>query len=155
MAFINDNFLKLQKNYLFADIAHRVEAYKTAHPDAPIIRLGIGDVTRPLVPAVIDALHKAVDEMAHAETFRGYGPEQGYEFLRSAIVANVFEPRGIALSADEVFVNDGAKSDTGNFGDILGRRDVPATLTMVCGAKSRIALARKRTTLSPNCPRSR
>ena len=121
MAFINDNFLKLQKNYLFADIAHRVEAYKTAHPDAPIIRLGIGDVTRPLVPAVIDALHKAVDEMAHAETFRGYGPEQGYEFLRSAIVANVFEPRGIALSADEVFVNDGAKSDTGNFGDILGR----------------------------------
>ena len=80
MAFINDNFLKPQKNYLFADIAHRVEAYKTAHPDAPIIRLGIGDVTRPLVPAVIDALHKAVDEMAHAETFRGYGPEQGYEF---------------------------------------------------------------------------
>ncbi|MDO4930793.1 MAG: LL-diaminopimelate aminotransferase [Bacteroidales bacterium] len=121
MATINENFLKLQKNYLFADIAQKVAAFKAAHPEAQLIRLGIGDVTRPLAPAVIKALHKAVDEMANGETFRGYGPEQGYEFLRNAIVENDFAPRGIKIEADEIFVNDGAKSDTGNFGDILGR----------------------------------
>lgn len=120
MATINENFLKLQKNYLFADIAHKVEAYKAEHPSAPLIRLGIGDVTRPLAPAVIEALHKAVDEMGDAKTFRGYGPEHGYEFLRKAIVENDFAPRGISIDEDEIFVNDGAKSDTGNFGDILG-----------------------------------
>lgn len=120
MTTINENFLKLQKNYLFADIAQKVAAYKEAHPEANIIRLGIGDVTRPLAPAVIEALHRAVDEMGHGETFRGYGPEHGYEFLRRAIVENDFAPRGISLSPDEIFVNDGAKSDTGNFGDILG-----------------------------------
>lgn len=120
MLTVNDNFLKLQKNYLFADIAQKVAAFKAAHPEAQLIRLGIGDVTRPLAPAVIDALHKAVDEMGHAETFRGYGPEHGYEFLREAIVENDFKPRGIDLDVDEVFINDGAKSDTGNFGDILG-----------------------------------
>lgn len=120
MATINENFLKLQKNYLFADIAQKVEAYKSAHPEAQIIRLGIGDVTRPLAPAVIKALHEAVEEMGHAETFRGYGPEHGYEFLRQAIVDNDFAPRGVQLDTDEIFVNDGAKSDTGNFGDILG-----------------------------------
>lgn len=120
MATINENFLKLQKNYLFADIAHKVEAYKAEHPSAPLIRLGIGDVTRPLAPAVIEALHKAVDEMGYAKTFRGYGPEHGYEFLRKAIVENDFAPRGISIDEDEIFVNDGAKSDTGNFGDILG-----------------------------------
>lgn len=120
MVTLNENFLKLQKNYLFADIAQKVNAYKEAHPEAQIIRLGIGDVTRPLAPAVIQALHKAVDEMGSAETFRGYGPEHGYEFLRRAIVDNDFAPRGITLDTDEIFINDGAKSDTGNFGDILG-----------------------------------
>lgn len=120
MSSINNNFLKLQKNYLFADIAQKVATYKEAHPEAQLIRLGIGDVTRPLAPAVIKALHAAVDEMGNAETFRGYGPEQGYDFLRNAIVENDFAPRGIDIQADEVFVNDGAKSDTGNFGDILG-----------------------------------
>lgn len=121
MTTINENFLKLQKNYLFADIAQKVAAYKKAHPEAKIIRLGIGDVTRPLAPAVIKALHKAVDEMASADTFRGYGPEHGYEFLRRVIVENDFAPRGIEIDEDEIFINDGAKSDTGNFGDILGQ----------------------------------
>ena len=120
MTVINENFLKLQKNYLFADIAQKVAAYKEAHPEANIIRLGIGDVTRPLAPAVIKALHEAVDEMGTAKTFRGYGPEHGYGFLRNAIVENDFAARGISIDADEIFINDGAKSDTGNFGDILG-----------------------------------
>ena len=120
MITLNENFLKLQKNYLFADIAQKVAAYQQAHPEAPVIRMGIGDVTRPLAPAVIEALHHAVDEMGSAETFRGYGPEHGYEFLRQAIVENDFAPRGIQIDADEIFINDGAKSDTGNFGDILG-----------------------------------
>lgn len=120
MTTLNENFLKLQKNYLFADIAQKVAAYKEAHPEAKIIRLGIGDVTRPLAPSVIKALHKAVDEMGCADTFRGYGPEHGYEFLRRAIVENDFATRGINLDEDEIFINDGAKSDTGNFGDILG-----------------------------------
>ncbi len=99
-ATISDNFLKLLKNYLFADIAQKVGAYTAQHPEAKIIRLGIGDVTRPLTPAVIEALHKAADEMGCAETFRGYGPEHGYEFLRQAIVDNDFTPRGIALETD-------------------------------------------------------
>lgn len=120
MITLNNNFLRLQKNYLFVDIAKRVEQYKKENPQASIIRLGIGDVTRPLAPAVIQALHAAVDEQAEAGTFRGYGPEQGYEFLRQAIVDNVFKPRGVEINVDEVFINDGAKSDTGNFGDILG-----------------------------------
>lgn len=120
MITINENFLKLQKNYLFADIAQKVARYKEENPEAKIIRLGIGDVTRPLAPTVIKALHKAVDEMANEATFRGYGPEQGYDFLRSTIVENDFTPRGITIQADEIFINDGAKSDTGNFGDILG-----------------------------------
>ena len=120
MITLNEHFLQLQKNYLFADIAQKVAAYKEAHPEADLIRLGIGDVTRPLAPAVIKALHEAVDEMASADTFRGYGPEHGYEFLRQAIVEGDFAPRGVQLDADEIFINDGAKSDTGNFGDILG-----------------------------------
>ncbi len=120
MATLNNNFLKLQKNYLFVEIAQRVAKYKEEHPDAPVIRLGIGDVTRPLAPAVIEALHKAVDEQAASATFRGYGPEQGYDFLRQAIKDNVFAPRGVEIGIDEIFINDGAKSDTGNFGDILG-----------------------------------
>lgn len=124
MANINDNFLKLSPSYLFSTIAKKVSAYKEAHPEAKIIRLGIGDVTQPLAPAVIEAMHKAVDEMAKAETFRGYGPEQGYDFLQKAIIENDFAPRGIELSIDEVFVNDGAKSDTGNIGDILATDNI-------------------------------
>ena len=120
MASINENFLKLQRNYLFSDIAQRVDDFRKAHPQAGLIRLGIGDVTRPLPAAVIEALHRATDEMGRAETFKGYGPEHGYEFLRQAIVENDFAPRGIHLETDEIFINDGAKSDTGNFGDILG-----------------------------------
>jgi len=119
MALINEHYLKLTKNYLFADIAKKVNAFKVSHPKASVISLGIGDVTRPLCPAVIEAMHKAVDEMAHAETFRGYGPEQGYLFLREAIVKNDFLPRGIHIDPSEVFVNDGAKSDTGNIGELI------------------------------------
>ena len=119
MAHINDNFLRLAKNYLFADIAKKVKAYKAENPQAKVISLGIGDVTRPLCPAVIEAMHKAVDEMGTLEGFHGYGPEQGYLFLREAIVENDFRPRGVEISPDEVFVNDGAKSDTGNIGDIM------------------------------------
>ncbi|MDD7759967.1 MAG: LL-diaminopimelate aminotransferase [Bacteroidales bacterium] len=119
MAFINDNFLKLPGSYLFSEIARRVEAFKASHPGVKLIRLGIGDVTRPLPPACIEAMHKAVDEMASADTFRGYGPEQGYEFLRRAIVENDYA--GLDIDVSEVFVSDGAKSDTGNFGDILSQ----------------------------------
>jgi len=124
MAYVNDHFLELQKNYLFVEIANRVAKFKAENPDAPLIRLGIGDVTRPLCPAVIEALHKAVDEQARAETFRGYGPERGYDFLREAIAENVFRTRGADIEADEIFISDGAKSDTGNFGDILGHDNV-------------------------------
>ena len=119
MAFINDNFLKLPGSYLFSEIARRVEAFKASHPGVKLIRLGIGDVTRPLPPACIEAMHKAVDEMASADTFHGFGPEQGYEFLRRAIVENDYA--GLDIDASEVFVSDGAKSDTGNFGDILAQ----------------------------------
>ncbi|MDR1780466.1 MAG: LL-diaminopimelate aminotransferase [Tannerella sp.] len=119
MATINEYFLKLPGNYLFSEIARKVAVYKSEHPDAGIISLGIGDVTRPLPQAVRQAMHKAVDEMGDATTFRGYGPEQGYPFLIDAIIKNDFEPRGITLSSSEVFVSDGAKSDTGNIGDIL------------------------------------
>lgn len=119
---INQDFLQLSQNYLFADIAKRVKIYKDTHPQAKVISLGIGDVTRPLVPAVIEAMHKAVDEMAVKATFRGYGPERGYDFLRQAIIEGDFRSRGIEMDASEVFVNDGAKSDTGNIGDILSRQ---------------------------------
>ena len=119
MALVNEHYLKLQKNYLFADIAKKVNAYKSSHPNAKVISLGIGDVTRPLAPAVIEAMHKAVDDMAHKETFHGYGPEQGYQWLREAIVKNDFLARGIQIDPSEVFVNDGAKSDTGNIGELV------------------------------------
>ena len=124
MAYINENFLKLQHRYLFAEIAKRVAAYKVENPQADIIRLGIGDVTQPLAPAVVEAMHRAVDECAHGETFRGYGPEHGYNFLIEAIIAHDFEPRGVHLTPDEVFISDGAKSDTGNIGDILSSANV-------------------------------
>ena len=120
MSQVNENFLKLNASYLFSEIAHRVADFKAANPEADVIRLGIGDVTQPLCPAVISALHRAVDEMASASTFRGYGPEHGYDFLQKAIIEGDFQPRGISLELDEVFINDGAKSDTGNIGDILG-----------------------------------
>ena len=119
MALVNEHFLKLPNNYLFADIAKKVNAFKVSHPKAEAISLGIGDVTQPLCPAVIEAMHKAVDEMASKDTFRGYGPEQGYQFLRDAIVKNDFVARGIHLEASEIFVNDGAKSDTGNFQELV------------------------------------
>lgn len=119
MALINEHYLKLTKNYLFADIAKKVNAFKVSHQKADVISLGIGDVTRPLCPAVIEAMHKAVDEMATKEGFHGYGPEQGYLFLREAIVKNDYLPRGIHIDPSEVFVNDGAKSDTGNIGELV------------------------------------
>lgn len=120
MAHVNENFLKLPGSYLFSDIAKKVKAYQESHPDKRLIRLGIGDVTRPLPQASIEAMHRAVDEMANKSTFHGYGPEQGYDFLIDTIIKNDFEPRGIKLSSSEVFISDGAKSDTGNIGDILG-----------------------------------
>lgn len=124
MATVNENFLKLSQNYLFSDIAKKVSKFVTENPEANIIRLGIGDVTRPLAPAVIEAMHKAVDEMACKETFRGYGPEQGYEFLQKAIIDNDLAPRGVTFDPDEIFISDGAKSDTGNIGDILAEGNV-------------------------------
>lgn len=119
MALINGHYLKLTKNYLFADIAKKVNAFKVSHQKANVISLGIGDVTRPLCPAVIKAMHKAVDEMSTREGFHGYGPEQGYMFLREAIVKNDYLSRGIHIDPSEVFVNDGAKSDTGNIGELV------------------------------------
>ena len=119
MALVNTHFLNLQSNYLFADIAKKVNAFRVTHPKADVISLGIGDVTQPLCPAVIEAMHRATEEMAHQSTFRGYGPEQGYDFLREAILKNDYLSRGIHLDADEIFINDGAKSDTGNFQELL------------------------------------
>lgn len=118
---INENYLKLRGSYLFSTIAKKVAAYQEAHPDKELIRLGIGDVTLPLAPAVIDSLHKAVDEMASAETFHGYAPDLGYEFLRKAIADNDYKARGVEIALDEIFVSDGAKSDSGNIGDIFSQ----------------------------------
>mgnify|MGYP000969188043 CR=1 FL=1 len=117
---VNENYLKLPGSYLFSNIAKKVAAFSAANPNAPIIRLGIGDVTQPLAPAIIEALHSAVDEMAHAETFHGYAPDLGYEFLRSAIAKNDFQARGCDIAADEIFISDGAKSDSGNIQEIFG-----------------------------------
>lgn len=119
MALVNEHFLKLPNNYLFSDIAKKVNSFKVVHPHANIISLGIGDVTQPLPKASIEAMHKAVDEMGDASTFRGYGPEHGYDFLIEAIIKNDYQPRGVQLSPSEVFISDGAKSDCGNIGDIL------------------------------------
>lgn len=123
---INENYLQLNESYLFSTIARRVEKFSASYPEADVIRLGIGDVTLPLPPSVIRAMHNAVDEMAQKETFRGYGPEQGYGFLREKIVEIDFRQRGIDISPDEIFVGDGSKSDTGNIGDILGEDNVVA-----------------------------
>lgn len=119
MAIINENFLKLSNNYLFSEIAKRVKTFRECYPDRNVISLGIGDVTQPLPKASVDAMSKAVEEMGNTTTFRGYGPEHGYDFLINAIIKNDYLPRGVELSPSEVFVNDGAKSDCGNIGDIL------------------------------------
>ncbi len=116
---INDNYLKLPGSYLFSTIGKKVAAYSAEHPEKEIIRLGIGDVTQPLAPAIIEALHKAVDEMGHAETFHGYAPDLGYEFLRKAIAEHDFQARGADIQADEIFVSDGAKCDAGNIQEIF------------------------------------
>ena len=121
MALINENFLNLSEDYLFSDIAKKVNAFNLLHPGSKIIRLGVGDVSLPLPTSVISALHTSVDEMADISTFRGYGPEQGYNFLRETIVKNDYEPRGVILDPGEIFISDGAKSDIGNIGDILSR----------------------------------
>ncbi len=126
MALVNENYLKLSGSYLFSEIARRVNQFKANNPEVDIIRLGIGDVTRPLSPAVIEAMHKGVEEMGSAETFRGYGPEQGYQFLSEKIIDNDFTPRGVTLSVDEVFVSDGAKSDTANFQELFGVENIMA-----------------------------
>ena len=120
MVRVNENYLKIQSSYLFTEIAHRIKAYQEKHPAAKIIRLGIGDVTEPLAPAVVEAMHKAVDDEARRETFHGYGPEQGYDFLRNAIAQGDFQSRGINVSADEIFVSDGAKCDCGNIQELFG-----------------------------------
>ncbi len=116
---INDNYQKLPGSYLFSTIAKKVAAFTEANPDKAVIRLGIGDVTQPLAPAIIEALHKAVDEMADAASFRGYAPDLGYDFLRSAIVENDYRPRGCSIGEDEIFISDGAKSDSGNIQEIF------------------------------------
>ena len=120
MVTVNHNYLKLPGSYLFSTIGKKVRAYKEVNPDKEVISLGIGDVTQPLVPAIIEALHSAVDEMAHAETFHGYAPDLGYEFLRNAIAKNDYQDRGCDIKADEIFVSDGAKSDSGNIQEIFG-----------------------------------
>ena len=119
MTRINDNFLKLPGNYLFAEIAKRVAAYSAANPEKNLVKLGIGDVTRPLAPTVIAAMHEAVTEMGDAATFKGYGPDYGYDFLIQAIRAD-YAAKGVELKTEEIFVSDGAKSDCGNIGDIFG-----------------------------------
>ncbi len=121
MITFNENYEKLQASYLFSQIAQRVSAFQEAHPDRSIIRLGIGDVTRPLPAACIEAFHRAVDEMGRQKTFRGYGPEQGYDFLRKKIAKNDFQAHGAQIEADEIFVSDGAKCDTGNFQELFSR----------------------------------
>ena len=126
MATINENYLKLRAGYLFPEISRRIRAFHTQNPDAKIISLGIGDVTQPLAPAVIKAMKKAVGDMASARTFRGYGPEQGYDFLLNAIIENDYNTRGVDLDKTEVFVSDGAKCDTGNIQEIFGIDNIVA-----------------------------
>jgi LL-diaminopimelate aminotransferase len=172
---INENYLKLQASYLFSTIAGRVADYQKKNPDREIIRLGIGDCTRALPKACISAFHRAVDEMAADATFRGYGPEQGYAFLREAIAKNDFQARGADVSADEIFISDGAKCDTGNFQEILSidiRVAIPDPVYPVyidtnvmsgrTGAhhegRTKISSTWKApagTTLYPRCPKSR
>lgn len=123
MSYINENFLELQDSYLFSTIAKKVAKYTKENPEKKVIKLGIGDVTKPIVPACLEAMHKAVDEMGTQEGFKGYGPEQGYSFLRKAIVENDYMARGIEIEEDEIFVSDGAKCDCGNIVDIFSQRN--------------------------------
>ena len=116
---VNENYLKLPGSYLFSTIGKKVREYKEAHPDKQVISLGIGDVTQPLAPAIIERLHSAVDEMADAATFKGYAPDLGYEFLRTTIAEHDYHARGVDIAADEIFVSDGAKSDSGNIQEIF------------------------------------
>ena len=120
---LNENYLNLKESYLFSEIAHRVNTYTAANPDKKVIRLGIGDVTLPIGSEVITQLHEGVNALASAETFKGYGPEQGYDFLRNAIV-DYYNRNGVSIDADEVFVSDGAKSDTGNITDLFDKDNV-------------------------------
>jgi LL-diaminopimelate aminotransferase len=131
MARINENYLKLKAGYLFPEIARRVNQFCESNPDADIIKMGIGDVTQPLPPTIIKAMHDAIDEMGKVETFRGYGPEQGYGFLREAIAKNDYQDLGVNVSADEIFVSDGSKCDTGNLLDIFGHDNRIAVLDPV------------------------
>src|SRR5438128_2305308 len=119
MARVNENYLKLKSSYLFSDIAGRVKKFQAANPGANLIRLGIGDVTQPLPPSVITALHAAVDEQAKPETFKGYGPETGYDFLLEAIAHHDYGTRGVKIATDEIFVSDGGKQDSGNIQEIF------------------------------------
>ncbi len=121
MVLVNENFLTLQNNYLFSEIARKTREFIALHPDAPVIKLGIGDTTRPLSSSIIGAFHDAVDEMADPKTFHGYGPEQGYAFLRELIVEHDFKARGVDIDPDEIFISDGSKCDTGNILDIFGK----------------------------------
>ncbi|HEY1683902.1 MAG TPA: LL-diaminopimelate aminotransferase [Tepidisphaeraceae bacterium] len=131
MAFINENYLKLKAGYLFPEIARRVKVFAAENPQAKIIRMGIGDVTEPLVPACVSAMHRAVDELSHRESFRGYGPEQGYDFLREAIAHNDYANRACQIAADEIFVSDGSKCDGGNILDIIGEGNSIAVMDPV------------------------
>ena len=126
MIHINENYLKLQAGYLFPEIARRVREFQKANPQADIIKMGIGDVTQPLTPSIIRAFHEGVDEMSDIETFKGYGPEQGYEFLREAIVNNEYLSRGADIHVDEIFISDGSKCDTGNILEIFGNKNTIA-----------------------------
>ena len=126
MAFINENYLKLKAGYLFPEIGRRVREFAAANPDRQIIRMGIGDVTQPLTPAILKAFHEGVEEMGNKETFKGYGPEQGYAFLREAIAENDYHLRGVTISEDEIFVSDGSKCDTGNIQEIFGNENIIA-----------------------------
>ncbi|MDP4207359.1 MAG: LL-diaminopimelate aminotransferase [Bacteroidota bacterium] len=123
MALINENYLKLKAGYLFPEIGRRVREYTQANPDKKVIRMGIGDVTQPLVPSVLKAFHEGVEELGNATTFKGYGPEQGYDFLREAIAVNDYQARGVDIKADDIFVSDGSKCDTGNIQEIFGQNN--------------------------------
>ena len=123
---INDNFEKLPESYLFSTVAARLRKFREEHPGVDVIRMDIGDVTLPIPNAAIRAMHHAVDDMAESTSFHGYGPEQGYDFLRNAIACNDYAERGIDISADEIFISDGAKSDLGNLGDIYSEDSIVA-----------------------------
>lgn len=126
MALINENYLKLKAGYLFPEIGRRVREFQKNHPEAKVIKMGIGDVTLPLSPSIVKAFHEAVDEMSKKDTFKGYGPEQGYKFLREAIAVNEYQKRGINIKADEIYISDGSKCDTGNILEIFGNDNIIA-----------------------------